>query len=144
MRNKKSINNREPHEIEISHEVPAIYEILNARFDASWNNGIIIAYDGRIHCKNDVEPQKLIHEKVHLDRQAGIGNDVWWTCYLEDPAFRLQEEKLAYKAEAVFLKKYIKDREIVFHMLRELASNMASDIYGRMVTKEEALTLLIK
>ena len=130
--------------IEISHVIPPVYERLNLRFGADWEKGVIIAYNGKIHQKSKVvQPQKVIHEKVHLDEQKRIGNDAWWELYLTDDAFRLEQETMAYKTEANFIKKHIKQREHRFQMIRELAHAFSSSLYGGIITPEQALKLLM-
>lgn len=131
-------------EIEISHEIPPVYELLNKKFGVKWDDKIIIAYGGKIHCKDTPAPQKIIHEKVHLDEQKKIGNELWWKAYLEDDNFRLQEELKAYRIESNFLKKYIKNREVRFHAINEIADSLSSPVYGSIITKKEALSYLLK
>jgi hypothetical protein len=128
----------------ISHEIPAIYPQLEAKFGVSWDNGLIIAYDGRVHCKQIPPAQKIVHEEVHLLRQKKMGNEVWWKLYLENEKFRFDEELVAYLAEANFIKKHIKDRELVFHAISDIASSFSSSTYGKIIDKGEALRLLRK
>jgi hypothetical protein len=130
-------------QIVISKEKPPIYDALVAKFNVNWDTGLIVAYDGKIHSKDYIAPQKIIHERTHLDRQATLGNDVWWKLYLDNDVFRFEEEVLAYKAEANFIKKNIKNREDRFHMIRDIAICFSSDMYGKMITQQEALTLLL-
>ena len=127
----------------LSKQIPPIYETLRDKFGVDWDSGLIIAFDGRIHSKETPQPQKIIHEEVHLKRQNKIGNEVWWKLYIENEKFRLDEEILAYMAEAKFLKKNIKDRELLFHLKRELAYNMSNEMYGNIISLREALSILI-
>lgn len=126
----------------VSHKIPPIYEELKSRFGIDWDKGIIIAYDNTVYCKNPVSPQKLVHEIKHLDRQNEMGNEAWWRLYLESDEFRLQEERLAYVAEAEFIKRNIKNREIKFFAIREIARSFSSEIYGNIISMEEALRIL--
>lgn len=125
-----------------SSEIPPIYPQLREKFGADWDNGVIIAYDGRIHAKEVPAPQKWIHEGVHLDRQKEIGNEAFWRLYLESDQFRLEEELLAYLAEADFIKKNIRDREARFHLIMEIARGFSSSLYGGIIGTQEAYRLL--
>ncbi len=127
----------------LSKEKPPVYDALHSKFGVEWDDGIIIAYDGKIYCKMGVQPQKVIHESVHLERQKQIGNDTWWKLYLESDQFRREEEILAYLAECQFLRKNIKNREHVFHMIREICTSISDGTYGNIITKEEALKILM-
>ncbi len=126
----------------IKKEIPPIYDRLHQKFGIKWDDGVIIAYDGAIWCKENLEPQKIIHENKHIERQKEIGNDAWWQLYLDNDVFRLEEEVVAYRAELEFIKRHIKNREMVFHAKRDIAENLSSSIYGNMVTKQEAMKLL--
>lgn len=126
----------------ISHEVPAIYDALNAQFGADWDKGLIIAYDGVIHSKGEVPPHKVVHECVHLDEQDEIGNDAWWRLYLEDRSFRREQELKAAKAEMDFLKKNIKDRNHLAMFRLDLAKGLASSMYGELFDEREVYKLL--
>lgn len=125
-----------------SNDIPAIYPSLQEKFGADWDEGLIIAYSDRIHSKRIPDPQKWIHESVHLDRQSEMGNDAWWRLYMESDQFRLEEELLAYKAEADFIKKNIKDREARFHIIMEIAKGFSSSLYGNIISTEEAYKIL--
>lgn len=125
-----------------SREKPPIFDRLQQQFGVSWDN-VIIAYDGKVHSSKDIQPQKLIHEMVHLKRQKEIGNDAWWSLYFDSEEFRRDEEILAYVAEANFLKKHIKNREHRFKMINEIAASLSGETYGKIMTKNEALRLLM-
>lgn len=128
--------------IEFSNEIPPIYHKLKDQFGVSWNEGIIIANYPKIHCKFDIPPEKLVHEKVHLDRQMKIGLDLWWELYLGKESYRLEEEVLAYQAEYQFLKRYIKDRELLYSLVREMAAHLSGQMYGNILTATEAIKLI--
>jgi len=128
-------------QILVSHEIPLIYEKLSMQFGVDWDKGLIIACEGKIHCKNNPEPQKIIHEAVHLNEQKEIGEEAWWRLYLESPDFRLQQEVLAYKAEVDFLKKYVKNREHRFFMVKAIVDALTSSMYGNLISREEAFKL---
>ncbi len=125
-----------------SNEIPKIYPQLQEKFGADWDKGVIIAYDGKIHAKEIPAPQKWIHEEQHLIRQKEMGNEAWWRLYLESDEFRLEEEILAYVAEADFIKKNINDREARFHIIRDIAHSFASDLYGGIISMQDALKIL--
>lgn len=129
-------------EIVVSHEKPPIYDRLHSCFGVDWDDGLIIAFDGKIHSKGEPQPSKIVHEAVHLERQSKIGNANWWKLYFESDSFRLEEEKLAYMAEAAFIKKYVKNRDHRFSMIRQMAHAMSDGIYGKIISKDEAFKLL--
>lgn len=126
----------------VSHVIPPIYGELKKKFGVNWDKDLIIAWDGKIHSKGDIWPQKIVHEQVHLKQQEKLGNEAWWKLYLESDVFRFQEELLAYRAEANFIKKYIKNREDKFHIIREIAKNFSGETYGNLVNFDEAMKLI--
>lgn len=128
--------------IHISKEIPMIYTELNKRFGVDWNNGIIIADGDTIYCKYDLVPQKVIHEIVHLKQQGKIGKDLWWQTYLSNDTFRLEQELEAYKREYQFIKDNIKDRNQRFEHLYDLARDLSSETYGKIIPFNEAMKLI--
>lgn len=128
----------------ISHDIPPIYQQLHDKFGVEWESGLIIAFDGKIHSSGEIDPQKVIHECQHLDRQAELGNEAWWNLYLDSDIFRFDEEVLAYVAEAKFIKKNIKDRELRNKILIDVAKTFSSGMYGNLLTTQEALRILTK
>lgn len=130
--------------IEVSHAVPPIYKALRARFGVDWDGGLIIAYGGRIHCKRDPDPQKIVHEAVHLAEQSRVGNDAWWSAYLDSADFRIAEEVKAYRAEADFLRRHIRNREHLFHYMRDIVDSLSGPTYGNACTREYAYAAIIK
>lgn len=78
------------------------------------------------------------HEKVHRGQQ-GDDPEVWWIMYIDDPAFRLNQELEAHKKEfRVFrlMNHCGKDRVAYLEMIAE---RLASPMYGNMITKEAAM-----
>lgn len=128
--------------IKLSKECPPIYSRLHDKFGVEWEDGLIIAHSPYIYCLIDIPPEKMVHECVHTKRQDEIGVDLWYDRYIEDDAFRLDEEVRAYREEFKFLKKYVKDREFLFHLRNDICKNLSSSIYGNLVTLDEALNII--
>ncbi len=129
-------------QILIDRTKPPIYEKLKEKFGADWDKNLIVAWDGKIHTKGEIPAQKIIHEKVHLDEQAKIGNEAWWNLYFDNPVFRLEQEVLAHKREAQFIKQNIKDREVAFRMIIDIARVLSSSLYDLNLTTDEALKMI--
>lgn len=131
-------------EYKTSIEKPLIYDKLKEKFGVNWHDGIIIADGDTIHCKYEIPPEKTIHELVHLKQQEKIGKDLWWELYLSQDSFRLEQETEAYKKEYSFIRDNIKDRNVRFEFLYEMARNLSSEQYGRLCTGDEAIALIQK
>ena len=138
------IRKKQMQTIEQSREIPPIYEVLKRRFGIDWDGKapVMIAWEGKIHCKNPCNAAEIVHEAAHLREQAKIGNEAWWRLYLDSDVFRFEQELIAYKAEADFIRKHVNNREAAFHMIREIVKNFSSPTYGNIVTREEAWKLL--
>ena len=76
------------------------------------------------------------HEAVHLNQQEILGPERWWTQYLADPKFRLDQEIEAYRAQykAAEIYNRAKRRELLIKIRTDLASPM----YGKLISKLEA------
>lgn len=84
-----------------------------------------------------------VHEAVHIDQQAEIGAEQWWAKFLEDPEFRLSQELEAYRAQWKFIEAN-KNRKVKRAMLKSIVDSLASSLYGKMITKSEAESLLLE
>lgn len=127
-------------EIKFSNEKPIIYEILKEKFGVNWNSGLIVTYGDTIHSKNPISEDLWVHESTHVKQQTKMGIVKWWDKYLEDPKFRLKEEKEAYTNQWNWIKSNIKDRNQKSRLRNHIISSMAN-MYGDMITIEEATKL---
>lgn len=98
----------------------------------------IFAYDKVIYCDYELPEHLQVHERRHLIRQQKIGVDEWVERYLTDIQFRLNEEVIAYKEQCMS----IKDRNYRDTLRKACAKDLASSLYGNLVTYQEAYQLL--
>jgi hypothetical protein len=94
----------------------------------------IFAFDGTIYTDFNLPNDLLAHEETHLRRQKDNPEE-WIKNYLADDSFRLNEEILAFIAQI----KSIKDREMRNTVLIKAARSLASELYGGIISEEEAL-----
>lgn len=130
--------------MKLSKEKPPIYQRCVDKFGVDWEKGVIFTYEDTIHCKFDLGPDKIIHEKTHIDQQKEYGVEKWWDRYLEDEKFRLSQELEAYKNEANFIKNNIKDRNKRFMFLHLIARDLSSSMYGNIITYQEVFKIVSK
>ena len=99
----------------------------------------IFCYGDTIYGKaaQNLDPSYLVHECIH-SRQQGDDPEAWWDRYLEDPTFRLFQEKEAYQAQYYFVTKTIKDPNQRALRLFHMSTDLASDQYKIGMTQEEA------
>lgn len=76
-----------------------------------------------------LDPVIIAHEEVHAERQEKMGINNWWDRYLSDPAFRLEEESIAYRRQYRYAKKKLTDREKLSYYLGLLSADLASSMY---------------
>lgn len=126
-----------------SRKKPPILQALIDKFNVDWDKGLLIAWEGKIHSKEPVQQaQKIVHEATHIREQNRIGNEAWWRLYLEDDTFRFEQEVMAHKEEARFIRENITNREAAFQMIRPIAKSLCSPMYGFNITSEEAFRLI--
>ena len=100
-------------------------------------NETIFPYGDTIYTNYDLPPDILVHELVHLKQQEK-GLNEWENKYLNDPKFRLTQEIEAYQAQV----KSLKDRNMRAVSKVRCARALSSDLYGGLISYEEALKLL--
>lgn len=98
----------------------------------------IFAYDKVIYCDYELPEHLQIHERRHLIRQQKIGVDKWVDKYLIDTQFRLNEEVIAYREQL----ESVKNRSARHRLRLQCANDLASSLYGNIVTLQEAMHLL--
>lgn len=85
----------------------------------------------------------IAHEEVHGSRQRLLfgGAEEWWTRYLEDDGFRLEEEKLAHIAELGWHRQNASraERRRAEH---SIVSKLSHAVYGPMCSRGQAKELL--
>jgi hypothetical protein len=83
------------------------------------------------------------HERAHFAQQARVGGpDAWWRRYIDDPAFRLEQELEAYRVEWRFVVATVESRARRRELLAFFAKSLASRMYGGLVSKEQARRLI--
>jgi hypothetical protein len=127
--------------IVVNKNKPKNWETLQALFGVKWGD-VIVAYYPEIHCAIDIEEQKVHHEAVHLIQQKDMGVENWWAKYINDKAFRLEQEVQAYKAEIQWIKDNVATRNERRGRLNKIYDDLSSYIYGNLVTWEEAKLIL--
>lgn len=125
------VNKFPPNYDEICKHIPAVQQ----------NQAIVFTYGKTIYSPAGVEsrPDLMVHEQVHVKRQAKPKE--WWSKYLTDIDFRLQEELVAYRAQYEYMLKHY-DRAERRRILKSIAKDLSGSMYGKMVTKEQAMTLI--
>jgi hypothetical protein len=82
----------------------------------------------------------VVHEEVHSRQQELVGGpESWWRRYIDDPAFRLEQEVEAYRAQYRVASSRSERRYLLLHICRDLSSRM----YGNLVTSAEARALVL-
>jgi hypothetical protein len=120
---------------------PPNYAEIKKRFNPP--PGTVFAWGDRIYSPHVAQlPENLIvHERVHFAQQAKVGGpEAWWRRYIDDPKFRLEQEIEAYRAQYASVASFPRPirRELLAHIVKSLASGM----YGKLVTKEQARRLV--
>lgn len=126
----------------ILNELPpaSIYDACVEQFGVSFDDGVVWTVGDTIHTKYPLMPDVLVHEKVHIKQQTSFGVTAWWDKYLNDAEFRYKQELPAYQAQWKWIKKNIKSRNDQFKMLNKIAKDLSGNMYGNLVTYQEALT----
>jgi hypothetical protein len=89
----------------------------------------------------DLSQDLIRHEETHFAQQARVGGaDEWWKRYLADPAFRLEQEIEAYRAQWTVITQLSRPERR--RRLAHICKTLASGIYGGLLTKQQARELI--
>lgn len=110
----------------------------------NWEKNTVFTYGTDIYTVRPLEEPLYRHEVLHVIQQMQMkgGPDAWWDKYFDDPEFRLSQELDAYRVQYLTAKKYIKDRNQLFRYLHDISVTLASDLYGNLLSTQEAMKLI--
>lgn len=128
--------------MEIRHAYPPNYKQVAKVFGRNAISNAVFTYGNTIYSPrgNPIAGHLLHHEQVHMKQQRA-GAEEWWHRYLVDPEFRLSQELEAYREQYKFIKTNYgrEDRRV---LLKHIVKDIASPMYGSMITKELAKQLI--
>ena len=81
----------------------------------------------------------LMRHEEHHSKQQGNDPSGWWKRYFSDKDFRISQEIEAYRIQYQEAKKINGDRNTLMKYAMLLASDLSSEMYGSMMTRQEAL-----
>lgn len=128
-------------------EPPKLYWFLRWIFpDYDFKKGVACAFGDRVYIYGGkMEESFQVHEATHLYRQkySRVYAVWWWIKYILSKDFRYREELIAYQNQWDYIKVRCPIRQ-QWLVLDKLAAQLASPLYGKVVTKEEALASIIR
>lgn len=129
--------------MKLSTERPPNYHLFQQFFPGFEKHQPIFCYGDTIYNPFDreVTPDLVAHEAIH-SKQQGNNPEFWYSRYFREPRFRLEQEVEAYKTQYQIVKKHSKDRELNSWFLHQLSLDLASPLYGNLVTQQEAWRLI--
>lgn len=125
----------------IYHQNPPMFSEIVAAFPQAAQPGAVFAWGDDIYypAGGRLPPELIAHEAVHAQQHAAYGGPAaWWKRYIADPAFRLDQEIPAHRAEYDAYCRLNRDRGARARALHRIAMRLASELYGRLITFTEA------
>ena len=133
--------------MQIVEEFPPNYEAILLVFPQikTVEHKPIFAYGNYIYnpFKRNIPADIIFHESIHRRQQAG-NPDAWWHQYLTDEDFRLRQEVEAYGEQFAFVRKHITNNRVRKDMLFSMATALSGEIYGSLLTFNQAETIITK
>lgn len=112
---------------------------------AATQHGIVFTYGDTLYNPSNsiIEDHLETHEAVHMKQQEEMGADEWWTEYLKNPKFRLEEELEAYRAQYQMVYKTYGRQDATF-VLKQISDDLSSAMYGNILTRKQARKEIMK
>lgn len=129
--------------MEVSPTFPPMYAEIAKRFPVTART--VFAWGDTIYNPGGIEiPEDLMaHEEVHSRQQKEMGGPkVWWDLYLTDTSFVVRQEAQAYGRQFSVICARVRDRNVRFKRLRELAQHFSGPLYGNAIDFDEAMKLI--
>ena len=129
--------------MKLEYKYPPNYDLLCKHFPIKGKRGVVFTYGDTLYVpdKGEITEDLYAHEETHTKQQSEIGIEEWWEKYIENVEFRLSQEVEAYRNQYQYaIENYNRPqrRRLLQHISRDLASPM----YGSLVSKEEAKSLI--
>lgn len=128
----------------INGEYPPNYAEITRVFNIEKRSNIVFTYGNTLYVPGGqkIDSQLLKHEETHARQQLEMGVDEWWDRYLTDEGFRFTQELEAYRNQYKAMASLpLKDR---IGYLDHICTDLAGEMYGNLVTKEEAKAEITK
>lgn len=127
--------------MKIVKDYPPNIEDIRKKFDLK-DKSIVFTYGDTLYnpTGSDIPENLMKHEETH-EKQQGKDIKGWWSRYLEDNQFRLEQELEAYRNQY----KYVEEngnRETKRDFLKHIARDLSSHIYGNIINFEQAKQLI--
>ncbi len=130
--------NRKVTGMKIVNDFPPNYEAIKKAFNPP--KEIVFTYGDTIYApylQEELIPMNVIrHEETHAKQQ--IDPSSWWTRYLIDAQFRLEQELEAYQMQYKYFCKHNKFKKERAKFLLSIAKDLSSPTYGSIMNIEEA------
>ncbi len=131
--------------MKVQQGLPPNIDAIDAVFGVKNNPYVVYTYGDTLYglavTPTNVDMHLWVHESIH-ERQQGSNPESWWNRYLNDKQFRLDQEVEAYTAQLLSYNRHQKDRNQQAVFLLKIATDLASEIYGSLVSQREAVVLL--
>jgi hypothetical protein len=122
--------------------VPPNFDEILAAFPGADGDSVMFCWGDIIYApgRTSVADYFHAHESIHAIQQ---GDDPagWWKTYIASPAFRLEQELPAHRAEFEFRCRSL-SRKKRRMLLREIAGKLASPLYGSLISLGKAKAAL--
>lgn len=101
---------------------------------------VVITYGDSIYIPSGLQPSAdlIEHEETHSVQQ-GDNPDKWWSRYIDDQYFRIEQETEAYAAQFAYVCAQQKDRNKRHIVLISLAKSLSGPTYGSVISMENAM-----
>lgn len=129
--------------MEVIIDFPPMFDEIDARFKVR-GRGVIFAWGTRIFNPDriDIPPSLMAHEAVHGERQLRADITDWWKHYIDDAAFRVQEELPAHQAEYRYLLEHAPNRTARRSALKQVSRRLSGPLYGGVISPARARHLI--
>ena len=131
--------------MKIKNTLPPIYDAL-VKAGMRPSADTIYAYGDTIYVPSGqhIPEDLIVHEETHCKQQAG-DPDAWWSRYIDDPYFRIDQEVEAYANQYRYVcRNMIRDRNARARFLTKLSSVLSGPVYGNVILQSVAFKRIKK
>lgn len=128
----------------IKYDYPPNYDILKKAFNLGEHENVVFTYGDTLYVpqgeKTKIDKPLMAHEETHSRQQLEIGVQWWWDRFISEPQFRLEQELEAYREQYKAMQNMAAQKRANY--LTHIASDLSSEIYGNILSFEEAVAVI--
>jgi len=130
--------------MKIVHDYPPNYKIIKKAFNLNKHENVVFTYGDTLYVPQGeqtvIDKYLMRHEETHARQQGQMTPQWWWDEFMSNPKFRLEQELEAYREQYKAMQDLSPEQKAGY--LTHIAKDLSSEIYGNLLSFEQAVDVI--